>query len=144
MATWRKSPKNSEGNVPLAASVANELETKTKVKSLFTAGFLLLVCDALGDLPLEDTESFHFCARIFLEITRIDIQKVITLHKKVINIPKEGRHFVILAYLLSDKWRHHSCYCHSVIPVHPEFLSEIGLGAAFQRFSGETRVQHHV
>src|ERR1700757_4342163 len=27
-ATWRKSPKNTEGNVPLAASVANELEKR--------------------------------------------------------------------------------------------------------------------
>jgi hypothetical protein len=54
MATWRKSPKNTEGNVPLAASVANELETKAK--SLFAAGLLLLVCDGLGNLPREDAE----------------------------------------------------------------------------------------
>jgi hypothetical protein len=43
---------------------------------------------------------------------------------------------VILAYSLSDAWRHHSCYA--------ELRSEIGLGAAFQRVSGETQVQHHV
>jgi hypothetical protein len=136
--TWRLCVKRS------LRPFANELETKTQVKSLFAAGSLLLACDGLGDLPLEDTESFRFCARIFLEITPIGIQIIITLYKKVIIIQKEGRHFVTLAHLLSDKWRYQCCYCHSVIPVHPELPSEIGLGAAFQRFSGETRVQHHV
>jgi hypothetical protein len=43
---------------------------------------------------------------------------------------------VILAYSLSDAWRHHSCYA--------ELHSEMGLGAAFQRVSEETQVQHHV
>jgi hypothetical protein len=43
---------------------------------------------------------------------------------------------VILAYSLSDAWRHHSCYA--------ELRSEIGLGAAFQGISGESQVQHHV
>ena len=51
---------------------ANELETKTKVQSLFAAGFLLLVCDGLGNLPREDAEFFRFNARIFLEITPVD------------------------------------------------------------------------
>jgi hypothetical protein len=68
---------------------ANETETKTKVKSLF-AGFLLLACDGVGDLPREDAEFFRFNARIFLEITPIDALVVITLYKKVISIPKEG------------------------------------------------------
>jgi hypothetical protein len=134
MAIWRKSPKNTEGNVPLAASVANELETKTKVKSLFAAGFLLLVCDGLGNLPRE----------YFLEITPIDTLAVTTVYKKVINIPKEGRHFVILAYLLSHRRRYHSSYCCSRIAAHAELRSEIGLGTAFQRISGETRRRHQL
>ena len=46
------------------------------------------------------------------------------------------RRFVILAYLLSDTGRHHSC--------DAELRSEIGLVAAFQRVSGETLVQYHV
>ena len=88
-ATWRKSPKNTEGNVPLAPSVASELETKTKVKSLF-AGFLLLACDGVGDLPRERPEFFCFCARILLEITPIDIRIIITLYEKVIIFQKRG------------------------------------------------------
>jgi hypothetical protein len=143
-ATWRKSPKNTEGNVPLAASVANELETKTKVKSLFAAGFLLLVCDGLGNLPREDAEFFRFSARIFLEITPIDTLVIITLYKNVTTIPKEGRHFVILAYLLSHRRRYHSSYCCSRIAAHAELCSEIGLCAAFQRISGETRRRHQL
>ena len=47
-----------------------------------------------------------------------------------------GRHFVILAYSLSDTGRHHSCYA--------ELRSEIRPAAAFRRVSGETRVQHHL
>ena len=43
---------------------------------------------------------------------------------------------VILAYSLSDTWRHHSCYA--------ELRCQIGLGPACQRVSGETPVQHHV
>ena len=43
---------------------------------------------------------------------------------------------VILAYSLSDTWRHHSCYA--------ELRSEIGLGPAFQSVSGETPVQYHL
>jgi hypothetical protein len=92
MATWRKSPKNSEGNVPLAASVANELETKTKVKSRFAAGFLVLACDGLGDLPREDTKFFRFSARIFLEITPIGTIRI-TVYKKVVFIPEGGEAF---------------------------------------------------
>jgi hypothetical protein len=42
-----------------------------------------------------------------------------------------GKHFVILAYSLSDAGRHHSCYA--------ELRSEMGSGAAFQRISGEMR-----
>ena len=87
MATWRKSPKNTEGNVPLAASLANELETKTKVKILSAAGFLLLVCDGFGNLPREDAKFFRFSARIFLEITPFDTLVKITVYKKVIIIP---------------------------------------------------------
>jgi hypothetical protein len=64
MGTWRKSPKNCEGNVPLAAPLANELETKTKVKSLF-AGFLLLASDGVGDLPREGAEFFAFAHEYF-------------------------------------------------------------------------------
>jgi hypothetical protein len=90
MATWRKSPKNTEGNVPLAASVANALETKTKVKSLFAAGFFLLVCDGLGNLPRGDAEFFHFSARIFLEITPIDTLVIITVYKQVILFQRRG------------------------------------------------------
>jgi hypothetical protein len=142
MATWRKSPKNTEGNVPLAACVANELETKTKVKSLFAEGFLLLGCDGLGNLPREDADFFRFSARIFLEITLIDIRIVITVYKKVIIVPKEGSHFVIMAYLLSHGGRYHSSYCCSRIAAHAELRSEIGLGTAFQRISGETRRRH--
>jgi hypothetical protein len=122
---------------------ANELETKTKVKSLF-AGFLLLACDGVGDLPREDTEFFRFCARKFLEITRIDTLVGITVYKNVINTPKGGRHFVILAYLLSHRRRYHSSYCCSRIAAHAELRSEIGLGTPFQRISGETRRRHHV
>jgi hypothetical protein len=121
---------------------ANELERKTKVKSLFAAGFLLLACDGLGDLPREATEFFRFSARIFLEITPIDALILITVYKKVIIIPKEARHFVILAYLLSHSWRYHSSYYCSRIAAHAELRSEIGLGAAFQRISGETRRRH--
>jgi hypothetical protein len=143
-ATWHKSPKNTEGNVPLAASVANELERKTKVKSLFAAGFLLSVCDGLGNLPREDAEFFHFSARIFREITPIGTLLVRTLYKNVIIFPKEGRHFVILAYLLSHRRRYHSSYCCSRIAAHAELRREIGLGAAFQRISGETRRRHHL
>ena len=43
---------------------------------------------------------------------------------------------VILAYSLSDAWRHHSCYA--------ELRSEIGLGAAFQHISGEMQRQYHL
>ena|SRR5438132_498744 len=68
---------------------ANESETKTKVKSLF-AGFLLLTCDGVGDLPRERPEFFCFCARIFLEIRPIDIRMVITLYEKVIIFQKRG------------------------------------------------------
>ena len=50
-------------------------------------GFLLLVCDGFGNLPREDAEFFRFSARIFLEITLIDIRIVITVYKKVIIIP---------------------------------------------------------
>jgi hypothetical protein len=88
-ATWRKSPKGTAVNVPLAASIANELETKAKVKSLFAAGFLLSVCDGLGNLPREDAEFFRFSARIFLEITPIDTLVIITVYKNVTSIPKE-------------------------------------------------------
>ena len=87
-ATWHKSAKNTEGNVPLAASVANEFETKTKVKSLFAAGFLLSVCDGLGNLPREDTEFFRFSARIFLEITSIDTLVTTTVCKNVMKFQK--------------------------------------------------------
>ena len=87
-ATWHKSPKNTEGNVPLAASVANEFETKTKVKSLFAAGFLLSVCDGLGNLSREDTEFFRFSARIFLEITSIDTLVTTTVCKSVMPFQK--------------------------------------------------------
>jgi len=90
MATWRKSPENTERNVPLAASVANELETKTKVKSLFAAGFLLLACDGLGNLPREDADFFRFNARIFLKITPIDTLVEITVYEKVIIFQKRG------------------------------------------------------
>ena len=69
--------------------LANELETKTKVKSLF-AGFLLLACDGVGDLPRDGTEFFRFCARIFLEITPIDILTTITVYKNVIIVQKRG------------------------------------------------------
>src|SRR5260370_42239394 len=62
MATWRKSPKNTEGNVPLAASVANKLETKTKVKSLFAAGFLLWCATVLA-IYRAKTRSFSASAR---------------------------------------------------------------------------------
>jgi hypothetical protein len=62
MATWRGSPKNTEGNVPLAASVANELETKTKVKGLFAGGFLLLVWTVLA-IYRAKTRSFSASAR---------------------------------------------------------------------------------
>jgi hypothetical protein len=93
MATWRKSPKNTEGNVPLAASVANKLETKTKVKSLFAGGFPLLVCDGLGNLPREDAEFFRFSAPIFLEITPIDTLVRITVYKNVTRVPKRGEAF---------------------------------------------------
>jgi hypothetical protein len=144
MATWRNSPKNTEGNVPLAASVANELETKTKVKSLFAGGFLLLVCDGLGNLPREDAEFFRFSARIFLEITPIDTLEVITVYKNVISIPKKRKHFVILAYLLSLRRRYHSSYCCSRIAAHAELRSEIGLDTAFQRISGEKRRRHQL
>ena len=146
MATWRKSPKNTEGNVPLAASVANELETKTKVKSLFAAGFLLLMCDGLGNLPCEDAEFFRFSARIFLEITPIDTLVEITVYKNVINIPKKRRHFVIFrpTPLLSHRRRYHSSYCCSRIAAHAELRSKIGLGTAFQRISGETQRRHQL
>ena len=43
---------------------------------------------------------------------------------------------VILAYSLSDTWRHHSCYA--------ELRCEIGLGPAFQPVSGETPVRYHL
>ena len=43
---------------------------------------------------------------------------------------------VILAYSLSDTWRHHSRYA--------ELRSQIGLGAASQPVSGETLVQYHL
>jgi hypothetical protein len=143
-ATWRKSPKNTEGNVPLAASVANELETKTKVENLFAAGFLLLMCDGLSDLPREDAEFSRFSARIFLEIKPIDILVAITICKNVITTPRKKRHFVILAYLLSHRQRYHSSYCCSRIAAHAELRSEIGLGTTFQRISGETRRRHQL
>jgi hypothetical protein len=41
---------------------------------------------------------------------------------------------VILAYSLSDTWRHHSCYA--------ELRCEIGLGPAFQLNSGEMQRRH--
>src|SRR5580704_7618303 len=103
----------------------NELETNAKVQRLF-AGFLFLACDGLGDPPCEDTV-FRFCARIFLEITPIDIPNIITVYKTVIIFPKEGSCFVILPRLLSDRWRYHSCYCLSRIPVHDELRGEVGL-----------------
>jgi hypothetical protein len=141
-ATWRKSPKNTEGKVPLAPSVANELETETKVKSPFAAALLLLVCDGLGNLPREDAEFFRFSARIFLEITPIDTLVEITVYKNVITTPREKRHFVILAYLLSHRQRYHRSYCCSRIAAHAELRREVGLGAAFQIISGETRRRH--
>ena len=70
-------------------SLANELETNTKAKSLL-GGFLLLACDGVGDLPRDGTEFFRFCARIFSEITPIDSQIKITLHKRVIIFKKTG------------------------------------------------------
>jgi hypothetical protein len=71
----------------LARPFADEFETKTEVKSLFV-GLLLLACDGLGDPPREDTEFFRFNARIFLEITPIDIQNKITVYKQVIIFSK--------------------------------------------------------
>jgi len=118
MATSRKA---------LVRPFADELETKTKVKSL-SAGLLLLMCNGLGDPSHEATAFLGFSARIFLEITRIDIKHKITLYKKVIIISK-GRHFVILACLLSDGWRYHACDCLSRIPVRAELR-----GAALELF----------
>ncbi len=57
----------------LGRHFADELETKTKLKSLF-AGLLLLACNGLGDPSHEYTEFLRFSARIFLEIKPIDIQ----------------------------------------------------------------------
>ena len=49
--TW---PLCVRGSLP---PIADESETKAEVKSLF-AGFFLLGCDDLGDLPREDTDFF--------------------------------------------------------------------------------------
>jgi hypothetical protein len=124
--------------------LTNELETKTKVKSLFAASFLLSACDGLSNLPREEAEFFHFSARIFLEIPPIDTLVLITVCKNVIGIPKERRHFVILDYLLSHRRRYRSSYCCSRIAADAELRSEIGLGTVFQRISGETRHRHQL
>jgi len=60
------------------------------------------------------------------------------------SVPKEGRRFVILAYLWSHRRRYHSSCCCSRIAAHAELRSEIGLGTAFQRISGETRRRHQL
>ena len=130
--TWRLCVKRSQ------CPFADELERKAARKRLF-AGFLLLPCDSFGDLPREDREFFRFSGRMLLEISAVDTQIVTTLHKKVINIRKRGRRFVILADLLLDRWRYHRCYCFSRIPVHAELRGKIGLGAAFRYISGGTR-----
>jgi hypothetical protein len=87
--------------------------------------------------------SFSLLRTNISRTTPIDIRIILTLYKNVI-IFQRGRNFVILARLLSDSWRYHSRYCRSRIPVHAEFRSESGLGAPFQRISGETRGQYHV
>ena len=63
---------------------ADELERKAAKKRLF-AGFFLLGCDDLGDLPREDREFFRFSGRMLLEISAVDTQIITTLYKKVIN-----------------------------------------------------------
>ena len=73
--------------------ITDESETKTEVKSLF-AGFFLLGCDDLGDLPREDTDFFRISTRIFLQILPIDIQMMTTVYKKVIICPKRGGAFL--------------------------------------------------
>jgi len=74
-------------------AITDESETKTEVKSLF-AGFFLLGCDDLGDLPREDTDFFRISTRIFLQILPIDIQIMTTVYKKVIICPKRGGAFL--------------------------------------------------
>ena len=51
---------------------------------------------------------------------------------------------MILTYLLSDKWRYHSCDCSLRIPVHAELRTEVGLDAIFRHIFGEMRNQHHL
>ena len=70
-----------------ARPFADQLETKTEMKNLFE-GLIILACDGLGDSSREDTEFFRFNARIFLEITPIDIQSTITVYKTVIIFSK--------------------------------------------------------
>jgi hypothetical protein len=122
--------------------ITDESEMKPEAKSLF-AGFFLLGCDDLGDLPREDTDFFRISTQIFLQISRIDTKMLTTVYKKVIIVPKRGgRFFVILAYLLSDSWRCHGCDFLSRTPVRAELRSEIELGAASSRVFGETRRRH--
>jgi hypothetical protein len=122
---------------------ADQLERKAAIRRLI-GGSLLLVCDGFGDLPREDREFFRFSARMLLEISVVDTQKETTVYKKVIIILNRGRRFVILSYLLSDRWRYHSCYGFSRIPVHAELHTEVVLDAVFGRISGETRSEHHL
>ena len=57
---------------------AKELQPKTESEKFF-AGFLLLACDGLGDLPREDTESFRFSARM-QKISAVDTQDITTVY----------------------------------------------------------------
>src|SRR5262245_16731911 len=85
---------------------ANQLEPKTEVKSPLQA-FLFLACAGFGGSTARRQGVFRFSARMLLEISGIDTQIITTLYKKVIIFLKRGRHFVILAYLLSDRWQYH-------------------------------------
>jgi hypothetical protein len=70
--------------------LADELETKTEVQSLFVR-LLPLASDGLGDLSRGNRGFFRFSTRKFLEITPIDISHKITIYKTVIIFArKEG------------------------------------------------------
>ena len=88
------------------------------------------------DLKLGPSDS-AFDARCCRDQTRF-IGSVLKLRSRSM----AAGHFVILACLLSDRWRYHDCYYLFRIPVHAELRSEIGLGAAFQLISGEMQRRH--
>jgi hypothetical protein len=80
--TWRLCTKSS------LRPLADELETKAKVKNLF-ARLLLLACGGLGDLSLGNIKVFCFDDSKISRVTAIDIPYKITIYKKVIIIARK-------------------------------------------------------